>query len=94
MSTLTSYNLTVADANSRNWTGTFNGSLPLATFSQNGAALAVTCNAGGTSCGSGAGSGAALGVLIGSNAKGLISSYVMKTSTGQGVAGVVIQSRP
>ena len=92
---LTSYILGVADANSRNWTGTLNGSVPLATFAQSGAALAVTCSGGsGASCGSGTGSGMAAGMLVGPNAKGLISSYVLSTTTGQAVAGTAIMSRP
>lgn len=90
-STVTSYNLAVADANSRNWTGTLNnGPVALATFAQNGAPLAVTCSG----CGSGMASGSAAGILIGPNAKGLISSYVLSTTTGQAVAGAVIMSRP
>lgn len=91
-STLTSYNLSVADVHSRNWTGTFNGSVPLSTFALNGTPLTVTC--GGTSCGSGMGSGLAAGLLIGPNAKGLISSYVLSTTTGQSVAGAALVSRP
>lgn len=86
--TLTSYILNVADANSRNWTGTFNGTVPLATFAQNGTSLAVTCAA----C-TGTPSGNAAGMLIGPNAKGLISSYIMSTTTGQAVAGTAIMSR-
>jgi hypothetical protein len=89
--TLTNYILNVADASSRNWTGTFNGSVPLSTFAQSGTTLAVTCS--GASCGSGKGSGAAAGILIGPNAKGLISSYIMNTTTGQAVAGTAIMSR-
>ena len=95
-STLTNYNLNVVDANSspRIWVGSLNNSSPvsLASFSQGGASLAVTCT--GTTCGSGMGNGSAAGILVGPNAKGLISSYVLSTTTGQGVAGTVIQSRP
>ena len=91
-STLTSYNLSVSDVNSRNWTGAFIGSVPLSTFALNGTQLAVTC--GGTSCGSGMGSGLAAGILIGPNAKGLISSYILSTTTGQSVAGAALVSRP
>lgn len=90
--TVTSYNLAVADANSRNWTGTLNGPVALSTFARNGTPLAVTC--GGATCGSGMGSGVAAGMLIGPNAKGLISSYVLGTTTGQAVAGAVVISRP
>ena len=90
--TLTSYILNVADANSRNWTGTLNNSVPLSTFAQSGTTLAVTCS--GASCGSGTGSGLATGLLVGPNAKGLISSYVVSTTTGQAVAGAAIISRP
>lgn len=94
-STLTNYNLNLVDANSnpRTWSGTLNNSSPvsLASFAQGGASLAVTCT--GTTCGSGAGRGAAAGILVGPNAKGLISSYILSTTTGQGVAGTVIQSR-
>jgi hypothetical protein len=88
--TLTSYNLALTDANSRNWAGNLvNGTpVPLATFA-NGTPLAVTCGA----C-SGTASGSAAGVLIGPNAKGLISSYVLSTTTGQAVAGAVVMSRP
>ena len=90
--TITSYNLSVVDVNSRNWTGTLNGTAPLATFAANGIPLAVAC--GGASCGSGAGSGFAAGMLVGPNAKGLISSYVLSTTTGQAVAGAALVSRP
>src|SRR5208282_1508233 len=91
--TLTRYNLALTDANSRNWNGTLNnGPVPLSTFVQNGTPLAVIC--GSTSCGSGVGSGSATGMLIGPNAKGLISSYVLSTTTGQAVAGAAIISRP
>ena len=89
--TVTSYNLAVADANSRNWTGTLNSPVALSTFA-NGMPLAVTC--GSTSCGLGTGSGKAAGMLIGPNAKGMISSYVLSTTTGQAVAGAVVMSRP
>ena len=95
-SLLTSYSLNVVDANSspRTWSGTLNNSSPvsLVSFAQGGASLAVTCA--GTTCGTGVGNGAAAGMLIGPNAKGLISSYLLSTTTGQGVAGAVIQSRP
>jgi hypothetical protein len=90
--TLTGYNLAVTDAGSRNWTGTLNGAVPLATFAQSGAALAATCS--GTGCGAGAGSGLAAGMLIGPNAKGLITSYALGTPTGQAVVGAAIMSRP
>jgi hypothetical protein len=88
--TLTSYNLAVTDANSRSWTGNLvNGTpVPLAAFA-NGTPLTVTCGA----C-SGAASGSAAGMLIGPNAKGLISSYVLSTTTGQAVAGAAVMSRP
>ena len=95
-STLTNFNLNVVDANSspRTWTGVLNNSSPvsLASFAQGGASLTVTCT--GNNCGSGIGNGSAAGILLGPNAKGLISSYILTTSTGQGVAGTVIQSRP
>ena len=90
--TVTSYNLTVTDANSRNWTGTLSDPVAFSIFSQNGTPLAVTC--GGTSCGSGMGHGVAAGMLIGPNAKGMISSYVLSTTTKQAVAGAVVISRP
>lgn len=91
--TLTSYNLAVTDASSRGWTGTLNSAaVPLSTFAQGGAALAVTCS--GASCGSGVGSGQAAGILIGANAKGLITSYALGTTTGQAVVGTAIMSRP
>lgn len=87
--TVTSYNLGVTDANSRNWTSTLNSPVPLSTFA-NGMPLAVTCGG----CGSGMASGNTAGMLIGPNAKGLISSYVLSTTTGQAVAGAVVMSRP
>jgi hypothetical protein len=90
--TLTSYNLAVTDASSRAWTGTLNGAVPLSTFAQSGAPLAVTCS--GSTCGSGAGSGLAAGMLIGPNAKGLMTSYMLGTTTGQAVLGAAILSRP
>jgi hypothetical protein len=83
---LTSYNLAVTDASNRNWTGTISGPVPLSTFA-NGTPLAGNCN-----CGSGmvSASGSAAGMLIGTNAGGLISSYVLGTTTGQAVAGAVV----
>ncbi len=86
--TLTSYNLGVTDANSRNWIGTLSAPVPLSTF-MNGTPLAVTCGA----C-TGTASGSAAGLLIGQNAKGLISSYALRTTTGQAVVGAAIMSRP
>jgi hypothetical protein len=88
--TLTSYNLAVKDANSRSWTGNLVSGTPVAlsTFA-NGTPLAVTCGV----C-SGPANGSAAGILIGPNAKGLISSYVLSTTTGQAVAGAVVMSRP
>ena len=85
--TLTSYNLAVTDANSRNWTGALSGSVPLSAFA-NGTSLAVTCTC------PGATSGSAAGMLVGPNAKGLISSYLMSTTSGSAVAGAVVMSRP
>lgn len=92
--TVTNYTLGVTDAKARNWTGTLNGPVALSTFTNgaNGMPLAVTCA--GTSCGSGTGIGSAAGMLVGPNAKGLISSYVLSTTTGQAVAGAVVMSRP
>lgn len=90
--TVTSYNLSVTDVNSRNWIGTLGSPVAFSTFAQNGTPLAVTC--GGTSCGSGMGHGVAAGMLIGPNAKGMISSYALSTTTGQAVAGAVVISRP
>ena len=88
--TVTSYNLAVTDGNSRSWTGAFSGSAPLSTFA-NGISLAGNC-----ACGSGMvnASGSAAGILIGQSAKGLISSYVLSTTSGQAVAGAVVLSRP
>jgi hypothetical protein len=91
-STMTSYNLAVVDADSRNWFGTLNGPVALSTFALNGAPLAVSC--GGASCGSGIGGGVAAGMLVGPNANGLISSYALSTTSGQAVAGAAIISRP
>jgi hypothetical protein len=88
--TVTNYTLAVTDASSRNWNGTFNGSVALSTFAQNGVSLAVTC----AGCISTLGSGSAVGVLIGTQAKGLISSYVLSTPSGQSVVGAAIVSRP
>lgn len=87
--TLTSYNLAVTDANSRNWTGTLSSPVALSTFA-NGTPLAVTCIG---AC-SGPASGSAAGMLIGQSAKGLISSYALGTTNGQAVAGAVVMSRP
>jgi hypothetical protein len=81
--TVTSYNLGVADGNSRNWTGTFSGSAPLSTFA-NGVPLAVTCT-----CSSGTTSGSAAGILIGQNAGGMISSFVL-TAGQAAVAGAAV----
>jgi len=90
-SIVTSYNLAVTDTNSRNWAGTLNnGSVPLSTFARNGTPLAVTC----VGCGSGTASGSAAGILVGPNAKGMISSYALGTTMGQAVAGTVVMSRP
>jgi hypothetical protein len=91
-SKLTGYNLLVTDANGRNWAGTLDSSVSLSTFSQTGAPLAVTCA--GSTCGSGTGTGLAVGKLIGTNAKGLISSYGLSTASGQSVAGAAVLSRP
>jgi hypothetical protein len=90
-STITSYNLTVTDAGSRNWTGNLVNGAPvaLATFA-NGTPLTVTCS----NCGPGVLNGSAAGLLVGANAKGLISSYVLSSTTGQAAAGVVVLSRP
>lgn len=87
--TVTSYNLGVTDANYRSWTGTFSGSAPLSTFA-NGISLSATCA---VSC-TGSATGNATGVLIGPKAGGLISSYVLSTTSGQAVAGAVVLSRP
>lgn len=89
---VTGYNLGVTDAHARNWTGVFNGNVGLSTFAQSGVPLTVTCA--GAPCGSGVGSGNAVGVLVGPNAKGFISSYGLSTTTGQAVAGAVVMSRP
>jgi hypothetical protein len=80
--TVTSYNLGVTDGNSRIWTGTFSGSTPLSTFA-NGIPLTTTCSCSGTP------SGSAAGILIGPNAGGLISSYVL-TAGQAAVAGAVV----
>lgn len=89
--TVTNYTLGVIDANSRSWTGNLINGTPVAlsTFAQNGTPLTVTCG----TC-SGTVSGSAAGMLIGPNAKGLISSYLLSTTTGQAVAGAVVMSRP
>lgn len=88
--TITNYTLGVTDVDSRSWTGALpiGTSVALSTFA-NGTPLAVTC----TGC-SGTPSGTAAGIVIGPNAGGLISSYVMSTTTGQAVAGAVVLSRP
>lgn len=86
--TVTSYNLAVTDGNSRTWNGSFSGSAPLSTFA-NGIPLAGTC-----ACGSGtvSANGSAAGILIGPNARGLVSSYVL-TAGQAAVAGAVVMSR-
>ena len=89
---VTSYNVGVTDANSRVWSGTFSGSTSLAIFAQTGVNLSVICA--GPQCGSGTGTGNATGILIGPNAKGLITSYGLATTTGQAVAGAAVLSRP
>jgi hypothetical protein len=87
--TVTNYALAVTDSNARSWTGNLINGIPVAlsTFA-NGTPLAVTC---GGAC-SGTASGSAAGMLIGPNAGGLISSYILSTTTGQAVAGAVILS--
>lgn len=86
--TVTNYNLGVTDGNSRSWNGIFSGSAPLSTFA-NGIPLAGTCVCGSTV----SASGSAAGMLIGPNGKGLISSFIMSTTTGQAVAGAAVLSR-
>ena len=89
-STLTGYNLNVTDASSRNWNAQLINGTPVALSSfANGTPLSVNCN----SC-TGSATGNAAGLLIGSNAKGMISSYALGTTTGQAVTGAVILSRP
>jgi hypothetical protein len=87
--TVTNYALAVTDGNARSWTGNLINGIPVAlsTFA-NGTPLAVTC---GGAC-SGMASGSAAGMLIGQNAGGLISSYVLSTTTGKAVAGAVVLS--
>lgn len=84
--TVTSYNLAVTDGNSRSWTGALTSPVALSSFA-NGTPLAVTCTCSATA------SGSAAGMLIGPNAKGLISSYVL-TAGQAAVAGAVVMSRP
>lgn len=91
--TVTNYALGVTDGNSRIWTGNLINGTPVAlsTFA-NGTPLAGTCVCSlGTTTSA---SGSAAGILIGANAGGLISSYVLSTPTGQAVAGAVVMSRP
>jgi hypothetical protein len=78
-----SYNLGVTDKSSRNWTGTYSGPpTPLSTFA-NGIPLVTTCTCGPAS-------GSAAGIMVGPNAGGLISTYVLSTTNGQTVAGSVV----
>jgi hypothetical protein len=82
--TVTNYALAVTDGNNRNWTGNLINGTPVAlsTFA-NGTPLAVTCNCSGTT------SGSAAGILIGQNAGGMISSFVLKAGQAA-VAGAVV----
>ncbi len=92
---LIDYNLSVLDANARNWTGRFTGTAPLSVFGTGGVPLNVTCTGGG--CGSGLGDPSrslAVGQLLGAGARGLITTYGLATTTGQVVAGSAVLMRP
>jgi hypothetical protein len=89
---VTGYAVRIEDAQARNWTGGFNGFVPLGEFAAGRLPLNARCD--GAGCGSGTGTGSAAGVLIGGSAKGLITTYGLGTTTGQGVAGAAVLSRP
>jgi hypothetical protein len=82
------YAVTVDDALNRVWTGGYGGFTPLDQFAGGGIPLAVVCT--GTGCGSGTGTGKAVGVLIGNTASGLLTSYGLSTTTGQGLVGTAV----
>ena len=81
---LTSYNLQAVDAQARTWTGNCTGctgsGVPLTQFSATGINLA------GTGAGASA-TGKAQGTPIGPSGAGMVSSFNLKTTAGQGVTG-------
>jgi hypothetical protein len=89
---VTSYQLDATDSQSRNWQANFNGSVSLSAFRAGQLPLVVQCL--GDGCGSGAGSGSAAGIVIGNSGKGVITSYGLKTTTGQSAAGAAVVARP
>lgn len=88
---VTGYSVGVQDAKMRNWAGSFTGFSPLANFAAGKLPLTAQCS--GAGCGSGSGSGSAAGILIGNNAMGLMTTYSLGTTTGQGVAGAAVLTR-
>ena len=83
---VTAYAVSATDAQNRAWAGTFNGFATLDQFAQGNLPLAATCT--GTGCGSGVGNGTASGIIVGQTGSGLLTSYGLTTTTGQGIAGV------
>ncbi len=81
---LTGYNLQAVDAQARTWTGNCTGctgsGVPLTQFSATGINLA------GTGAGASA-TGKAQGTPIGPSGAGMVSSFNLKTTAGQGVTG-------
>jgi len=77
---LTSYSVNATDALARTWNGSFGGAVPLSDFAQQGVPL----------FGSGPGGvalGVANGVPIGPDGRGVLSSFDLKTGTGNAVTG-------
>jgi hypothetical protein len=85
---VTSYAINVTDAQSRSWQGSYQGFTTLADFLNNGVPLNPTCT--GSNCGTGPGVGKGAGVLLGTQAGALATSYGMKMPTGQGVYGTIL----
>jgi hypothetical protein len=89
---VTSFHVNLTDSQNRTWDASSTGSISLRDFRAGRLALSGQCS--GDGCGSGAAGGSAAGVIIGKNGKGLITSYGLKTSSGQSVAGAAVLSRP
>jgi hypothetical protein len=85
---VTGYSISVTDAQARNWQGNYQGFTTLDDFANGKLMLTPTCT--GNNCGTGPGAGKAGGLLIGTQAGGLATSYGLKMPTGQGVYGTVL----
>ena len=80
---LTAYSIGVTDSQARNWSAgcpTCTGGVALSQFAKQGVALSGTGPGGGAS-------GNAQGIPIGPSGAGVISSFNLKTTAGQGVTG-------